>query len=144
MLIKGIDETLNPWQDDERQQIVNALREHLKRQPIASGNHAVAALTAAAAVQYLENELRDAAGYVLLRDEICKTMADPDAWDGDESEESVLIRYVQHLAVASHGECDRCGRRIAASERFESVDNVGNWVPEGSPDTAVVICGECA
>lgn len=85
-----------------------------------------------------------AAAYIWLRTEMCKTMADPDAWDGDEPEEMVLARYVQHLAAASHGDCFRCGRRIGAAERFDAVDNVGNSVPEGSPDTAAVICLDCS
>lgn len=142
MLINGIDETLDPCHDDQRQQLVEELARRMAAQ--LDGLGWVDALRSAGlAVTLLHNELRDAAGYRWLRTEMCKTMADPDHWDGDESEESVLARYVQHLAAASHGECDRCGRRIAASERFDAIDNVGNSVLEGSPATAVVICGEC-
>ena len=143
MLINRVNETLDPWHDDERLRITVALTEHLKRQPVLAGDHTTAALSAAAAVDYLFGELADAAGYIWLRTEICKTMADPDAWDGDDTEQGVLAGYVRHLAKASHGECHRCGRRIVASERFDAVDNVGNSVLEGSPETAAVICEEC-
>jgi hypothetical protein len=144
MLINGIDQTLDPWHDAERKQIIDALRDHLRRQPAFVADHAGAALAASAAVDYLFDELAHAAAYIWLRTEICKTMPDPDAWDGDETEEGVLARYVQHQALASHGDCDGCGRRVAAGERFEAAGNVGNWVPEGSPDTHAVICGDCA
>ncbi len=143
MLINGIDVTLDPWHDDERQQIVAALTEHLKRQPAFAADHAGAALAAAAAVDYLFTELAHAAAYVWLRTEMMKTMPDPDHWDGDESEESVLARYVQHLALASHGDCDGCGRKILAGEMFDAVGNVGNSVPMGSPETVAVLCGGC-
>jgi len=144
MLINGIDHALDPWHDDQRKQIIDALREHLKRQPAFATDHFGAAMAAAAAVDYLFTELANAAAYVWLRTEICKTMPDPDAWDGDVPEEEVLAGYVQHLATASHGDCGGCGRPIAAGERFDAVDNVGGSVPEGSPDTRAVYCGECA
>jgi hypothetical protein len=143
MLINRIDETLDPWHDDERQRIINALTEHLKRQPVCAGDHATAALAAAACVDYLFTELDHAAAYIWLRTEMMKTMPDVDAWGGDEPEECVLDRYVRHLASASHGECSGCGRRIAAGELFDAIDNVGSSVPMGSPATAVVICGDC-
>lgn len=90
---------------------------------------------AALAVVLTENDHQDAWAYRWLRDEICKTMADPDDWDGDESEECVLAKYVRHLAKASHGNCQRCGRRISATEGFEDLD--ANLQP-------IVICTECA
>lgn len=90
---------------------------------------------AALAVVLTENDHQDAWAYRWLRDEICKTMADPDSWDGDEAEECILARYVRHLARASHGNCQRCGRRISATEGFEDLD--ANLQP-------IVICSECA
>lgn len=143
MLIKGIDETLDPWHDDEREQMVEALTGRVVEDGLAGLDRAQARYVVSGLVTALFGELANAASYVWLRTEMCKTMADPDHWDGDESEEMVLARYVQHLAAASHGDCDRCGRAIKASERFDAIDNVGNSVPEGSPRTAVVICGEC-
>lgn len=90
---------------------------------------------AALAAVLTEGDYDDARAYRWLRDEICRTMADPDDWDGDEGEESVLARYIQHLAKASHGNCQRCGRRISATEGFEDLD--ANLQP-------IVICKECA
>lgn len=143
MLINGIDETLDPWHDEERLRIIVALTGHLKRQPAFATDHAGAALAAAAAVDYLFTELGHAAAYVWLRTEMMNTMPDPDQWDGDEPEECVLARYVQHQALASHGDCDRCGRKILAGELFDAVGNVGNSVPMGSPETVAVLCGTC-
>lgn len=42
-----------------------------------------------------------AEAYRYLVGEIEKTMADPNAWDGDEAEEVILARYVRHLAETS-------------------------------------------
>jgi hypothetical protein len=90
---------------------------------------------AAMAAVTTESDYDDARAYRWLRDEICKTMADPSSWDGDCAEEDVLARYVRHLARASHGNCQRCGRRISATEGFEDLD--ANLQP-------IVICPECA
>lgn len=85
----------------------------------------------------LDDELEDAAAYRWLRDEICKLMADPNAWDGEEGEPNILLRFVQHLAAASHGSCDRCGRSIGAGEQFEGVPDI----PGGHP---WLVCQDCA
>jgi hypothetical protein len=147
MLIKGVNETLDPMDDAEQDRLIAALTDRVVE--VTALIHApvepdVAKRVAAVAVGALDTELREGWAYLWLRTEICKTMADPDAWDGDGTEEGVLADYVRHLAMASHGECDGCGRAIKASERFDAIDNVGNSVPEGSPHTAVVLCGECA
>jgi hypothetical protein len=81
-------------------------------------------------------DLRDADSYRWLRDEIMKTMPDPDGWDYDEAEPSALMRYIEHMATATHGDCDRCGRRVMAGEHFELVDRT----PSGDP---VIVCMEC-
>jgi hypothetical protein len=95
-------------------------------------------------VTLFEGDLRHTEDYRLLRDAMCRTMADPDVWDGDGSEVGMLIDYVQHLATATHGDCERCDRPVMASEKFEAVDNVGNSVPMDSPDRRIIICEECA
>lgn len=41
----------------------------------------------------------DAQAYRWLADEISKTMVDGDRWDGDDSEEEILARYVRWLAA---------------------------------------------
>lgn len=143
MIIRGRLVEYEPNSDAIAAQMTAELARRLREKLPALS--AFAAQTAAElAFGVLDNELEDAASYRWLRTEICKTMADPDHWDGDEGEESVLIRYVQHLAAASHGDCGTCGRRIVASEMFDAVDNVGNSVWSGSPDTSVVYCQECA
>lgn len=141
MNINGIDEALDPNHDDERWRITVALTEGVERR--LGLDHATAALAAATTIDLLFAELSNAASYVWLRTEICKTMADPDSWDGDEPEENVLARYVQHLALASHGDCESCGRRIPAAELFEPVDCVGNSVWMGSPATRAIYCAGC-
>ncbi|MFZ3569936.1 hypothetical protein ACOKM5_23300 [Streptomyces sp. BH097] len=40
----------------------------------------------------------DATAYRHFRDAILATMTDPDAWDGDDDEETILARYVQTLS----------------------------------------------
>jgi hypothetical protein len=40
----------------------------------------------------------DAQAYRYLADGISATMADENEWDGDDAEETILLRYVQHLA----------------------------------------------
>ncbi len=147
MLIKGVDVTLDPWRDDEREQMHNALLERVVEVFRLTGNTspdpAVLGRVISIVQDSLFTELGNAAAYVWLRTEMTKTMPDPDCWDGDEPEECVLARYVQHQALASHGDCDRCGRKILAGEMFDAVGNVGNSVPMGSSETAAVLCGSC-
>jgi hypothetical protein len=42
----------------------------------------------------------DARAYRHLADGISATMAEPNEWDGDDAEETILLRYVQHLATS--------------------------------------------
>lgn len=135
--------TLDPCHDDEQEQIVALLIRSLKRQPVFAADDYRATVAAETIINTLFNELRDAAAYVWLRGEICKTMPDQDHWDGDGAEETVLAEYVQHLAMASHGACYNCERPVKAGERFDAIDNVGRSVPMGSADTAIVVCQEC-
>lgn len=86
---------------------------------------------AAFAVAVFDNDVEDAAAYRWLRDEIIKTMPDPDAWDGDEAEEAILARYVEHLADATHGECASCSITVPAGAGYERIG------PR-------IICMECA
>ncbi|MCU8589354.1 hypothetical protein [Streptomyces sp. A13(2022)] len=41
----------------------------------------------------------DAQAYRRLADDVTATMPDPDRWDGDEDEGTVLARYVRHIAA---------------------------------------------
>lgn len=77
------------------------------------------------AVIMLESELADAAQFARLRDAMCKTMADPDSWDGDGTEACALIDYVQHLAKANFGDCEVCGQQIPATARYEIIGYTG-------------------
>jgi hypothetical protein len=45
------------------------------------------------------NLVLDAQAYRTLRDAIFATMDDPDRWDGDDDEATILTRYVQWLAA---------------------------------------------
>lgn len=122
------------WSDDSiRMAMIEELAKRLAKLGLSEHQSYEAALLA---FDELENELQDAASYRWLRDGICRTMADPDAWDGDEGEEEVLLRYVGHLAQASHGNCERCGRRIKATEQFEQL-------PDHPGDIPHRICRDC-
>ncbi|WP_399142246.1 hypothetical protein Q3A86_33320 [Streptomyces sp. NBUA17] len=41
----------------------------------------------------------DAQAYRRLADDVTATMPDPDRWDGDEDEGTILARYVRHIAA---------------------------------------------
>lgn len=135
MIVNGRIVDFDVCDPDERRELTSAVTAHMLRQPAFAGDRVAAALAAAYAVDCLQAELVEAAAYRYLRDEIIKTMADPDSWDGEASEEGLLVDYVQHLAGASHGNCRECGRRIGAAERFE---------PLQTRPQQVVICQECA
>lgn len=45
----------------------------------------------------------DAQAYRYLADGISATMTDQNVWDGDDAEETILLRYVQHLAAHTTG-----------------------------------------
>lgn len=105
-----------------RHMLTVALTQHLRRRPVFASDHVGAALAAAAAIDGLEAELRDASSYRYLRSQIENTMADPNDWDRDAAEDSVLADYVRHLAAATHGICLRCGESIMASEIYEDVE----------------------
>lgn len=65
------------------------------------------------------SEQLDAESYRLLAEAIQATMSDPDVWDGDEAEPALMIRYVQYLATATHGDCVLCREPIKADEFYE-------------------------
>jgi hypothetical protein len=68
-----------------------------------------------------------ARAYRDLRDGIMATMTDPDRWDGDESEDTILLRYVQWLAAG----------RLAEDGEPVLVSSVPDGVPVGSMEYRV-------
>lgn len=89
------------------------------------------------AVDFLGPALFEAMCYLMLRDALVHSMADPDHWDGrDIAEVAMLIEYVEHLAGASHGRCDRCGHAIRAGEVYERL-------PDHSGDLPHLLCLDC-
>jgi hypothetical protein len=66
----------------------------------------------------------DAQAYRYLADGISATMADQSEWDGDDSEEAILLRYVQHLAEAT-AVCADCGHLQSAHHDHTDGDPSG-------------------
>jgi hypothetical protein len=93
-------------------------RDYRKAVHIEAARAVLHGLAAAGALASSPSDADDARAYRFLRDRVIATMPD-DSWDGDESEESLLASYVDHLATATHGTCGTCGRPIAAGERWE-------------------------
>lgn len=93
---------------------------------------------ALAAVEALENELFAAAEFERLRDAMCRTMADPDVWDGDDTESGILIKYTQHLAKATHGDCQVCWQPIPATALYEVIGHTG-----GPQQREIIACVTC-
>lgn len=82
-----------------------------------------------AIIEHLRTELRgaratekdpDAAAYRHLRDAILATMSDPDTWDGDDDEETILTRYVQQLAATPSTPANRATVLREAAERLRA------------------------
>lgn len=73
------------------EELINAYRDEIRREILGDDANPSSLVLEAGAYRYLS-------------DGISATMADPDRWDGDDSEETILLRYVQHLAAARPSE----------------------------------------
>jgi hypothetical protein len=121
--------------DDQRNTLIEILAQRLTQVieglSLEDGQYA-----AATVVADLRDELQEATYYRELRAALQRTMADPDAWDDYDTRAGGLLKYVNHLAGAWHGDCDSCGRRIKAGEHAETI---GRW-RSGDPR---LLCQEC-
>jgi hypothetical protein len=139
MIVNGRQVELDPADPAEHRRLVKLLAERLQQKPVLAAGPVTAGLAAMAAVDFLEEELKQAAEYRWLVDGIMATMPDKDAWDGDGDTASLLLRYVQHLAKATHGECISCGLPIPAGNRCEEVGQTGGMDPQ-----PILAHAECA
>lgn len=105
---------------EHRAQLVEHLTGRLVAQVDGMGEYAARAV-AAVVTAILQPSLADGQSYRYLRDEIVETMPDPDGWDHDAAEPSVLADYVRHLATATRGMCCLCGELITAGELAEEI-----------------------
>lgn len=116
--------------DPERRKLASQLAVYLAR-GLPGADQELAARAAELALDFLENELLDAEGYRHVRDKIQSVMIDPDSWCDDTWEPELMGRVIEHLAQATHGDCERCGEPIKAGDQFEEVGRTGG--PQGLP-----------